>query len=99
MSEFIGKWPVKFVERLLSGFSGTNQPDLDFDWFTDTRLMVFKQYVIDLEIKMAEVLRKLEYRIDNVEILEVIMGSSTPEKVSASIIEVVLDNRLTQDDL
>lgn len=85
MNTFMETDSLQFVDVLLSGFSGIDQPDPTNTWKSDIKFDVFKKYVKDSENELADVMQKLTYEIEDIPTFEAIIGTSRPEQVGHRI--------------
>jgi len=82
VGQFMQGWSIRNTECLLSGLRDIDSWD-DVDWAHNRLFLRFKEWVLQNERTMNEVLRKLVYYIDQDNTLNTVTGGGRPEKVRA----------------
>jgi hypothetical protein len=82
MNDFLCADPFRFIQHLLSGFSGVDQVGDGDGWEANVRFGIFKTHIQHLEKDMAAVVRdRFQYEIEDVNTLDIILGQGRLEKV------------------
>jgi len=81
VSQFIQCWSIHTTENLLAGLRDVDAWD-DVDWDHHRTFLKFKDWILENERRMNEILRKLVYYIDQDNTLNTVTGGGRPEKVT-----------------
>ena len=79
LNAFVESTGLRFVALLLSGIAVSED---QIDWENDTLFCRFKDYILEQEQKMRDVLHSISYCIDDESALKMLTGGRQPEKVS-----------------
>ncbi|KAL0577140.1 hypothetical protein V5O48_004854 [Marasmius crinis-equi] len=88
-SELLGHWSINTLQNHLSGFQRTGYWE-SIDWDEDYVFSKFKDWVVETENKMEEILDKLVYYIDQDNTLNTVTGGGRPEKFMMPLFYLLL---------
>ncbi|KAI0779237.1 hypothetical protein C8Q74DRAFT_1173517, partial [Fomes fomentarius] len=80
VGDFLGSWPLHFVENLLSGLDNLEDWD-NFAWSHSHVFSKFHVYVQDYGKNMDITLQDFEYHIEDEGTLKYVVGIDRPERV------------------
>jgi hypothetical protein len=81
VNRFISSWMLDGVDDIMCGVQDTDAYD-GLDWDHHFLFGQFKEYIFEKERRMAKVLDKLKYSIDQENTLALVTGGGRPETVS-----------------
>jgi hypothetical protein len=81
INSFLESWPLRFVDDMLAGLHDAENWD-DLDWDRHPLWIKFKDYVIEYERRMEQVLKTVSYNLDDENTLNLVTRGGRPEPVS-----------------
>ncbi|KAF9064589.1 hypothetical protein BDP27DRAFT_153111 [Rhodocollybia butyracea] len=93
VSEYVNDWPFDFATDLLVGLHNVNSFD-DVDWEYDTLFSRFKDYVVEDENRIDNILCTLNYTVDDEGTLLIIAGAARLEKFLLPVLYLILRRSL-----
>jgi hypothetical protein len=90
ISEYVNNWQFGFITDLVASLRNVNNFD-DVDWECDTLFSRFKDYVVEDENRIDNILRTLNYTVDDEGTLLIIAGAARLEKVLGLVYLLVFE--------
>ncbi|KAL0568231.1 hypothetical protein V5O48_013758 [Marasmius crinis-equi] len=89
VSDFLNSWSARYLQNHLSGLQRVKDWD-SMDWDDNYVFLKFKDWVVDTERKMEEILEKLVYYIDQDNVLYTVTGGGRAEKYMMPVFYLLL---------